>query len=68
MLRGEHLAGAADAGLDFIEYQQYPVPIAELATCPVHSPVMRGMARLVSGFRDGILGESTICGMRSVNG
>jgi hypothetical protein len=31
MLRGEHLAGAADAGLNFIEYEQNPVPIAELA-------------------------------------
>jgi hypothetical protein len=31
MLRGEHLAGAADAGLNFVEYQQNPMPIAELA-------------------------------------
>jgi len=31
MLRGEHLAGAADAGLHFIEYQKNSVPIAELA-------------------------------------
>jgi hypothetical protein len=31
MLRGEHLAGAADAGLNFIEYQENPMAIAELA-------------------------------------
>ena len=31
MLRGEHFAGAADAGLDFVEYQQNTVPIAQFS-------------------------------------
>jgi hypothetical protein len=34
VLRGEHLARAADAGLNFIEDQQDPVPVAEFAQAP----------------------------------